>query len=194
MAVDIVTVIRELFDLALEERFFIYSMTDKRRYGAKFMTSGLKVADCQYSDDTMLHEIMFNPKVFVEKTTNKDGAMDAIDEISSFLFENKHVKGAKETKSALEYVKAFIEAGIDNANNLQNEITELQAKVAELQAFKDSFNFNANTDYVKNNVIKVEDKFYVCKIDHVSGESFDVDIDNWQLVEIAEPEPEPSGD
>lgn len=189
MAVDLVTMLRTTFGLELEETFFIYSPIWKKRYTAKFRTSGLMVEDCPHNNELVLFELLFNPKCTIEKTTSKVGAVQAMNEIGTFLTENDGIRGARESKSALSYVRAYIDnqtsassADAVTIQSLNDKITELNGIIANKDATIQQLNINWTPSlyYTVDDVVKYESKYYVCCEGHTSLDNFETD--KWQLV------------
>lgn len=205
--VDLVKFLRDTLGLELNKKFYIYKEVWKKRYTAMFTTSGIKVEDCPYSNDAVLSEILFNPECSVELEPLEDGAEQAISEVEAFIDLNDNVKGARENKSALSYIRDFFgyqesayenkltetrqsyEARLADTETAYNDviaskdatISSLESDLAVAKSTLSNIIWEPNKTYNLDDVCLYGGKFYVADGTFTSGANF-TDDTHWQLV------------
>ncbi len=205
--VDLVKFLRDTLGLELNKKFYIYKEVWKKRYTAMFTTSGIKVEDCPYSNDAVLSEILFNPECSIELEPLEDGAEQAISEVEAFIDLNDNVKGARENKSALSYIRDFFgyqesayenkltetrqsyEARLADTETAYNDviaskdatISSLESDLAVAKATLSNIIWEPNKTYNLDDVCLYGGKFYVADGTFTSSANF-TDGLHWQLV------------
>lgn len=187
--VDLVKFLRDTLGLELNKKFYVYKEVWKKRYTAMFTTSGINVADCPYSNEAILSEILFNPECSVEFEPLEDGAEQAVSEVEAFIDNNDTIRGARENKSALSYIRDYLnhqslacESRLSEVKqSYEATISSLEEDLSTTKAVLNSIIWASNKAYKSDDVCLYGGQFYVADSNFISGANFADDV-NWQLV------------